>query len=235
MTVLPRLATAKSRLNIAWTAASPRGEEQLDFQSSLREIRGRDTRPLLIVRDCSGCSKKVDDLLERTLENERFQLASQWFHCVKLPRSVIRESHPFHALFGPKNPPHMILSSWNGSKVKRLLGTTYQRVFWRTVASVLRTDYKKNPTKAVKELLGILNQFDQLDAQAKELRAQIASGKKKNKKARVKKLEAKLARAQKLRDETLKREKKLRDLVLKRQADKATLPSGRVSLSDRFR
>ena len=74
-----RLGTALSRLNVDWRDQVASEEEILGVEDIIESLRGDDPRPLLILRDCEGCQNKEGDLLKRTLDDERFMLATPWF------------------------------------------------------------------------------------------------------------------------------------------------------------
>jgi len=183
----------------------------------VREIRGSDPRPLLVMRDCDMCNGKDDALLSRTLNNDRVLLGTQWFHCVKLDRRVIEKSHPFHALFGQeRNRPHLFMTSWDGSLVIPLPGTQSPREVWVTMEKVLSKDYKKNPTTAVKSWLRLLNHYDTLDSRMKSLREQIDMLEVQGRTKKAKSMGKKLAKLQADHTKVKAEEKKVMDLVLRR-------------------
>ena len=195
-------------------------EEKLASADVIKDLRGRDKRPLLIIRDSevapSKKASKLDGYLSAALESERFILASQWFNCIKLAPNVIEEGHPYNSLFAGKNPPRMILSTWDGSKRIAMLGKGQAKVTWSKISKLLKLEYKKDATRAVKELQKLLNHYDSLDQREAELREQIEKGKTSGRLARVKSLEKKLAAQTRRREEIAKLELDLKDLVLKR-------------------
>jgi len=211
---------AKSRLQIAWDTARSSDEKQLSEAEVVEHLRGDDKRPLLVLRDCGGCDKKVDDLVNRTLANEQVILASQWFHCVRVSKEAADPRHPFHALFEGTNPPHIIMTSWSGSKLTPRLATTADKVFWKEIVRVLRVDYRKNPTKHVRDLQRALDKFDMLQAKRDELTRQLAAATEKKKAARQKRLEKKLAEVEQDLAKAAERETKLKDLGLRNVAKK---------------
>ena len=78
-----------------WREHRATDEFILDAEEVIHALRKDDKRPLLILRDCEGCANKEGDLLKRTLEDERFLLATPWFHCVKVDSSALEEDHPY--------------------------------------------------------------------------------------------------------------------------------------------
>jgi vacuolar-type H+-ATPase subunit I/STV1 len=161
--------------------------------------------------------QKLDGWLEGAINSERFQLASKWFHCIKVDARVVEENHPYHALFAEKNPPRMILSTWDGKKTLELLGTRKAKCSWKKLAKILDMEYRRNPDKAMKELGKLLSKYDFLDAREKELESQLASAKDKDRASKVKSCEKKIAELAKEREEAFALETKVRDLLLERE------------------
>jgi len=211
-----RLDTSKKRLSVHWDHPIPVGEQILDYQSALQELRKRDPRPLIVLRECDACKGRDDALLSRTLSNEKTLLLTQWFHCVKLDRRVTEKSHPYHSLFAGDRPPHLFITSWDGKFRQDLDGKQSQKRLWGVMSRVLGMEYRKSADVAVKNWLRLLNRFDFLDSRIQELRGQIARMEGKGKKRRAKALEKKLAFIQKDKQAALSSEKKLMDLVLRR-------------------
>jgi hypothetical protein len=220
VTGLSRKDTAKSRLNIAWTDTIADGEKQLDVKSILQELRGNDPRPLLVLRESSG-DKKLARLLDRVFKNEKFQLVTQFYNCVKLSKDVADQAHPYAKLFGGKNSPHIVLASWDGTKIKKRLVTSKGKLDWKDVVGVLKVDYKKSADKAVKELSKLLNTFDTLDAARLNLRAQITRAEAKGQTGKLKGLKAKMAKVDKAFEAAFTKEQKAKDLGLRRAIVKA--------------
>ena len=211
-------------LNIPWQIPGPSFEEQVndrDRLAAITELADGDRRPLLIYLRDHKSSPKVTSLLTSALKSERFQLASQWFHCVQVSNDVLQEGHAYHALFRGKNPARLLLASCDGKKIVPFLGTVQQKVNWPAIAGVLKKGYKKDPTTAVKKIERLLSKFDALDDKRKELRAQLARAGKKNQRSRIKILEAKLAANEKDRTQVFADKTKLEDLGLRGDAKKS--------------
>lgn len=186
------------------------------MQTALKEMRGTDNRPLLILRGSAGSDKSLDSLVDRSFKNERVQLASQWFHCVKVGKEVLDPSHPLHALFQGTRAPRVILSSWDTQRIVRALGTTKQKLDWQDVLDVLKVDYKKSPAKHVKELMRVLDKFDKVDGLRKSVADQLKRAEEKNQKSKIRRLRAKLAKLDKDFEQIATREKEYQDLGLRR-------------------
>jgi hypothetical protein len=176
-----RLETSKSLLHIDWTGAVSSIAEQVAHQNAaLDELANGDPRPLLLLLDTETTDKKVQALLDSALHSERFTLASKWFHCVRVDTSVLEKDHPYHALYSGKNPARLLLASRDGGRIVRFLGTPRQKVTWAGIVSVLKKDYRLDPTAAVKGIERLLSKFDALDDKQKELQAQLDKAEKNN-------------------------------------------------------
>lgn len=190
----------------------------------MRELANGDPRPLLIYRVAgpkSASSPKVKKLLDAALKSERFQLASRWFHCVRVDDAVLESSNAYHSLFSGKTPARLLLASRDGSKLVTFLGTDKARVSWRGISSVLKKSYRKDPTAAVKAIERLLSRFDALDSQRTELNAQLARYTKKQQPDKMKAFKKKLAKNSKDRTLLFAQKKKLEDLGLRKLATKA--------------
>jgi len=197
----------------------------VDAAAVIRSVTALDGRPLMVLRrntdvdEEDKAATKIQKLLTAALKSERFQLASKWFQCVEVDDAVLETDHPYHLLFNQKRPPALLLASPDGKKIVRFLSSKTQKVNWAGISSVLKTSYKGDPTKAVKGLEKVLCDFDALDARRTELNAQIERYKKKKNTAKIKTLEAKLAKQAKAREKILAEEKRLRELVLRRKKE----------------
>lgn len=226
-----RLETSKSRLNIQWTkgpSANRRhrgtGTDSVTPWSTMTETlagmaRRSGNKPLMFWRDSDKRDPKVVKLLAAALKSERFQLASQWFYCVKVGDEVLQTNHPLNSLFVGRRPAALVLLSADTKKRVSFLGTKQQRVKWTPIASVLKASYKKNPTNAVKALHKLLYKFDALDSKKRELASQLARAEKKNNKYKAASVQKKMLLAKKDRTEVLAEEEKLRKLVLRASSD----------------
>lgn len=167
-----RLDTSSKRLKIQWDTYTRVLEEKLDPATALREIKGRDPRPVLLLRDCDVCAGNDDALLERSMEDEKILLASRWFHCVRVDRGVLKDSHPLNSLFAGARAPHIILFSSDGTQRSELDGKPGARVLWAAMNKVLRADYKKSADAAMTKWIALLSRFDALDSRRSELASQ---------------------------------------------------------------
>jgi len=216
-----RLQTSKSRLRIRWQKAPNLDRRDLvTFEQVFGNIaeRGGD-KPVLFHRTSDQRDERVKTLLGQALKSERFSLASQWFHCVKVGDEVLGEHHPLHELFDGRNPPALVLVTPDAKKRVAFLGTSSQKVKWTPIASVLKASYKKNATTAVKGLEKLLCEFDRLDGKKNELNAQLARAEKKRNKGKVASIRKKLAAEAKDRSKALEAEAKLRDISLRKSGD----------------
>lgn len=153
------------------TFAIPR--RALPLEEALAVIRGNDPRPLLVVRECVRCTGTEDALLKRMEDNERTFLMSRWFHCVKLPPAVIEPEHAFHNLFAGEKPSHLFISRADGSLRHDLSGVHSQVELWRTMRTMLASEYSGDPDKALLKLAKILDSFDELDQRILDLQRRV--------------------------------------------------------------
>src|SRR5262245_1419119 len=171
----PRGPTTRMELEIKWDhPVLPKPEEDpertvaipprraLPFEEALAVIRGNDSRPLLVLRECARCSGTEDALLTRMEDNERTYLMSRWFHCAKLPPAVLEPDHPFHELFPGEKPAHLFLSRADGSLRHDLAGVHSQGELWGAMKDLLATEYRDDPERALVKLSMILDGFDEL-------------------------------------------------------------------------
>jgi hypothetical protein len=209
-------------LNINWTGAVRSIATQVaERKAAIEEIANGDPRPLLLLLETEKTDKKVKSLLDAALKSERFTLTSNWFHCVRMDRSVLEKSHPYHSLYAGRNPARLLLVSSDGSKLVRFLGTAQERVTWAGIVSVLKKDYRKDPTAAVKAIERLLSKFDALDDKQKELQAQLARAAKKNQKDKLALYKKKIAAVDKERTKVFQQKAKLEKLGLRSESKKA--------------
>src|SRR5262245_53373102 len=182
----PRGPTTRMELEIKWdhpvppkpdvdpelTVAIP-PRHALQFEEALAFIRGNDSRPLLVLRECARCSGTEDALLTRMEDNERTYLMSRWFHCVKLPPAVLEPDHPFHELFPGEKPAHLFLSRADGSLRHDLAGVHSQRELWAAMKELLASGYRDDPERVLVKLSKILDVFDELDERILALERRI--------------------------------------------------------------
>ena len=239
--------TAKKLLEIEWAypvykpeARAVRGDETtvateieraLPLEQAYALVADGDTRPLLILRECERCKGTDHALLSRSLDNEQTTLLTHWFRCVKLPPNVLSDKHPFYALFerakdGDK-VPHLFFADFDGANKTPLPGDQSQTQLWEVMFDYLDRAYVGDAKKVVKELRGILSQYDKLDAQEQEVKARIDREIEKNgpKSAKLKKLDRDLEKLAKDREKLGKRERELRDLALQAMTAPAEVPA----------
>ncbi len=230
-----RQRTAKDLLKIRWDhpvfvhpddrKARATGEtiakrlrEALPRDKAMGEIRGKDLRPLLIVRECGECKGTDDALLSRTLSNEKTLLMARWFHCVKLPKNVLASDHPFRNTFDEKDPTHLFLASWDGKTVIPMSGVYTQRDLWDAMNSILGNAYERDPEQALDEWRRILDESDTIDSMQALYEDQYdAEIERKGPKSRkLKKILKRLDEVKERRDQLDVRRVKVTDLGLKR-------------------
>ena len=170
--VFTRGRTAKKRLKIDWKVPVYIAEQVqhtasatvLTREEAFAFLRKDDKRPLLVLRECHACAGTDLALLSRATNNERTMLLTSWFQCVKLPSTVLRRDHALRNLFPATRPPHLFFSTNDGKEVLTLPGNQTPSRVWKAMTKMLRKTYKGDSTKAVKQLLGMLEQFDKVDA-----------------------------------------------------------------------
>lgn len=215
MTGLSHLDSTKDRLVIAWNEFSPKHSQRLDRKTAIRELRDDSRRPVLLLRDSDPKDKKLADLVCRSFSNEKVQLASHWFRCVKVGDEVLEPKHPLNVLFADKVPPRVILASYDGSRVVRALGSSWERLDWGDLCKVLQVDYKKSPTQHVSQLIKALVAIDKLDEKHKAISRQMQEAESKGSPTGYKRLRKKLRKAEADFKKALAREKKYKDLGLR--------------------
>lgn len=222
-----RSATSKDRLRFDWAHPVVKERESgtaaagpLPLEEALKVLWENDQRPLLVLRECDACQGTDLPLLDVARNNDRTMLLSKWFRVVRLPTHVAEPSHPLHNVFeaytwdGPV--PHFFLLSHPTAKPVAFTGGPTQQTLWKGMLSVLRERYMSDPAKAAKQYLALLDQFDIVDAKLLRLNEELlaARAEKGPDSDRAKDLTARLADAQKEREDLLATEKKVLDLGL---------------------
>lgn len=116
-----------------------------------------------MLRECKVCNGTDDALLKGGSENERTFLLSRWFHCVKLPVDVMEEDHPFHELFTQDPVEHLFVCAVDGSDHRPLESQTSRVELWKSMVARIEADYEKDPGRAMKDAVKLLDKFDIVD------------------------------------------------------------------------
>jgi len=219
--------TSRDRLRIDWrhpvpplpVGISTYAENALPLEVALQVLWEGDERPLLVLRECSFCQGSDQALLRRTSNNDRTILLTKWFRVVRLPPHVTEARHPFHNLFAGyvwKGNPHFYLLATPWSEPVEFTGQQTQTSLWKGMQDVLAERYSRDPAKALKEWLSLLEQFDRLDAQITSMQEQLDKERATDgpESLRARSLEKRLAEARKEHTETQAREERVRDLGL---------------------
>ena len=186
-TTAPRGPTSRCELKIPWEfptyqdkaeaqdgrTQAVRARHALSLEDTFAYLTGEDHRPLLVLRECLKCNGTDDALMTRQADNERTLLMARWFHCIKLPPDVLAEDHPFHALFAQAKPGHLFFSRWDGSGRKDLTGQQSRTELWDLMGSFLASEYERKADASLKQLLGILDDFDRLDRETLSVKDQV--------------------------------------------------------------
>ncbi len=182
-------------------ATAVRQRTALSYADAVAYIRGKDPRPLLVLRECKTCNKTDNALLKPgAADNEKTILYSRWFHCVKLPMDVIQADHPFNALFKDSTSPHFFLSTRDGANQLPLESATSRTELWSSMSKVLGVAYKKDPSGSLKDVTRELDRLDVLDTRIATLEQQkgdLLENAGKLDASKLKKVEADIAKAKK--------------------------------------
>lgn len=184
-------------------------------------IVAEDRRPLLVLRECEKCKGTDHALLSRSLDNEQTVLLTHWFHCVKLPPNVLEADHPLTNLFKRTKEgeriPHLFFVDPDGANKAPLPGDQAQTELWETMFAYLDRCYEGSAKKAVKEMRGLLSQFDRIDNQLEEIKGRMDREIEKRgpESEKLAKLEADVKKLEKEKEKLVAREKEIRALALK--------------------
>tara|TARA_R110000824_G_scaffold135156_1_gene298260 strand:+ start:7841 stop:8521 length:681 start_codon:yes stop_codon:yes gene_type:complete len=137
------------------------------------DISKDDRRPLLILRECKLCNGTDDALLSSYESNEDILMMAKWFHCVKLPQTILDKTHPFHNLFNEEHPPHLFVSKWDGTEHIPLMGDLSRSELTDNLYTMLEMTYSKKAKPRVKQLKKLLYQYDMLDEKIQRLEITI--------------------------------------------------------------
>tara|TARA_R110002072_G_scaffold217365_1_gene374976 strand:+ start:48594 stop:49322 length:729 start_codon:yes stop_codon:yes gene_type:complete len=221
--------TSKNRLRVDWLHPVPPERDRkttsasgrLPVQEALDLLWAEDDgRPLLVLRECTNCKGSDGALLSRSLANDKTVLMTKWFRTVRLPAHITDHSHPFHNVFADlpfkKRWPHVFLLADRDSKPVDFTGLQTQSKLWQGMFRVLNARYAKNPKKAIRNWLRVLDRFDVIDARTVTLKAELLQERATNGPTtkRAKKMEAQLAELDAQRKQALADEAKVRDLAL---------------------
>lgn len=229
--VFTRQRSSKRLLEIDWQhPAALQLEEQkgptvstqrmvaLPRADALKWLAKDDPRPLLVLRECTSCKGTDDALLTRKVNNEKTQLLTRWFRCVKLPTNVMDQNHTFHNLFAGKHPPHLFLATHNGDTIIPLDGQQGQSKLWADMKRVLRSAYERDPEKAIAKIFRLMSKLDTVDEKLSTYREQLEVAIEKHgpKSGKVRKARMRVAQCERERDALLEKQKKVADLGLKK-------------------
>jgi hypothetical protein len=221
-----RGTTSKDRLKLDWQHPVPPAEQSgtafrgaLPLAEALQLLWDDDTRPLVVMRECKFCQGTDQALLSGSAANDRTLLLTKWFRVVRLPPHVLEPDHPFHSVFAGyacQTVPHLYLLSHPTAKPVEFSGLQPQSNLWKGMVAVLEERYAGSPTKAVKEWLSLLDEFDRLDAAVLETQQQLDEARAKHgpDSDRARNLQKRVAEARKEHTDALAREERVRDLGL---------------------
>lgn len=235
---LERGATSKDRLRVDWLHPVPPERAQVGTASvgplpkdeALAALWSEDDeRPLLVLRECQLCAGSDGALLSRSLVNDKTMLMTKWFRTVKLPAHVAESGHPFFNVFGgfgfADGWPHFFLLAHPGAEPVAFTGQQVQSQLWKGMFDVLGQRYAKDPQKAVRKWLAVLDRYDTIDAREQDLKEELLEVRAERgpESAKAKKLETALEALAKERADVEAEEAQVRDLGLLK------LPSKKVA------
>jgi len=232
-----RGATSKDRLKVDWLHPVPpkegagertRAAGPLPLRAALDLLWEEDDgRPLLVLRECTKCEGTDAALLSRSLKNDKTMLLTKWFRTVRLPAHITEAGHPFHMVFRgyrtfDRGWPHFFLLADKGSRPVVFDGKQTQSKLWQGMYGVLEQRYGKNPKRAVKKWLSLLDRYDALDARRVQLREELLEerAEKGATSSRAKKLAKKLDQIEQDKAKVAAAEQKVRDLGLLKRSPK---------------
>jgi hypothetical protein len=199
----------------------------MELQAALAELwDDEDTRPLLVLRECRLCAGSDGALLSRSIANDKTMLMLKWFRTVRLPAHVAEAGHAFHNVFegyGFENGwPHFFLLAHPGAEPVAFPGTQTQSQLWKGMFDVLEQRYAKDPKKAVKKWLMLLDRYDTLDASERRLQDELYAARAGEgpESAKAKKLTQKLEELATERAQIAAEEQKISDLGLLKMPEK---------------
>jgi hypothetical protein len=221
--------TAKELLEIDWdypvyklvddsgagSTVAKAKRQALSYEDAVAFLAGDDPRPLLVLRECLSCRGSDLALLRRELHNERTMLLTDWFHCIKLTPDVAERDHPFFALF--QEGEHVFLANADGSDRQGFDGVQSQKALWGALGKQLKSNYRGNADRAVKQVLSLLVEFDKLDEAEDILVMQLDRALEKvgADAEKTRKLQREIERIGKKRAQWIAREREIRDLGIK--------------------
>jgi len=179
-------------------------ERAVNRSVAFMDIAKGDRRPMLVLRECKLCNGTDDALLSSYESNEDILMLAKWFHCVKLPTDVLKDTHSYHNLFSEEHPPHLFVSRWDGSDHIPLKGDLSRSELTENLYTILDKTYREKAKPRVKRLKKILYSYDMLDEKLQRLEITI-DDEVEDKGPRSKKLK-------KYREQLRKAEKEMKDL-----------------------
>jgi hypothetical protein len=182
------------------------------------KINGKgNQKPLLVLRECTLCKGTEHALFDRRLNNEKTKLLCDWFYCVKLPPKVMNAKHPFRNVFKKEKPPHLFISSSDGSNLTEFTGMQSQAELQKAMIDLIQQSYQKKPLPAVKAMLRFLSDFDNHDSMLQQYETQLQNEmlRAKPRKANLKKLKSRIELVKKKKAKAMKNAKAVCDLKLK--------------------
>ncbi|MEO6595871.1 MAG: hypothetical protein ABIP94_14055 [Planctomycetota bacterium] len=203
------------------TGTATAADGPLPLQAALQLLwEGKDHRPLFVLREDIAGRDTDEEVLGRIFPNDRALLLTKWFRTVRLPAHVVEASHPLHNVFDgfawKSARPRFFLLASPGAVPMAFTGDETPSDLCKGMCDVLGQRYAKDPQRAVKEWLALLEQFDVLDGRAVQLQDQLDEARAKDgpDSPKAQKLVESLQQNAAQRVEALWRERQIRDLGL---------------------
>ncbi len=224
--------SARTLLTVAWTypvlladavdgrrTYARQAPRALPRDEAFRRLAGDDPRPLLVLRECAYCLGSERALLRGGEDDTKTFLLSQWFHCVRLPKEVLRSDHPFHEVFGTP-APHLLLASPDGTEVVAMPGDLSRVQLWKAMETMLAQHYDGPLQQRLRGLNRLVGKYDAVDEEIRALlhQQELAAEKYGPRSAKAKRLARRLAKARAEREELDRQRDELLDLPLRTPA-----------------
>lgn len=133
-----------------------------DESTTASAITSTDKPYLIYVADTAAADVKFDAVEKVILEDDRVRLGCKAFHAVRMSPDDAK-ADPVLAEKGGKELPRFIFVTADQKTVKALEGGSLKLgEVWSTMKATANKHYKQDLDSVIKELKGVLNEFDKL-------------------------------------------------------------------------
>ena len=133
-----------------------------DESTTTSAITSTDKPYLIYVADTAAADVKFDPVEKVILEDDRVRLGCKAFHAVRMSPEDAK-ADPLLAEKGGKELPRFIFVTADQKTVKALEGGSLKLgEVWSTMKATANKHYKQDLDAVIKELKGVLNEFDKL-------------------------------------------------------------------------